>query len=323
MRVAMSPQVQILIPTVAFLTPLFLVGLGAIAIPVLMHLIQRERKRVIEFPSLMFVRRIPYQSVRRRRIRHWLLLLLRAAAIALDRRGVRAAVLPAAAPVAAAVDRRRARGRHPARSVGEHGLRRSLAAGAQDGGARRSSAAWAPTTARRSCCSRATPKRTCAPPRTATRLEAAIDAAKVGSGATRYGPALKLAESILSRSPMKRREAVLISDFQKQRLERLGGSALPRGDDAHARVGRVAGHRRTSSVPSVTFARASFSGQERITVTAGLSNKGDAAAQGRAGHADDRRPRDRDRARHRRAARVGVGLLHAVHAGRRQRARHR
>ena len=55
----------------AFLTPLFLVGLGAIAIPVLVHLIQREKKRVVEFPSLMFVRRIPYQSVRRRRIRHW------------------------------------------------------------------------------------------------------------------------------------------------------------------------------------------------------------------------------------------------------------
>ena len=52
----------------AFLTPFFLVGLGAIAIPVLIHLIQREKKRVIEFPSLMFVRRIPYQSVRRRRI---------------------------------------------------------------------------------------------------------------------------------------------------------------------------------------------------------------------------------------------------------------
>src|SRR5262249_25242171 len=29
------------------------------------------------------------------------------------------------------------------------------------------------------------------------------------------------------------------------------------------------------SVPSVTFKRAAFSGQERITVTAGLSNKGD------------------------------------------------
>src|SRR5262249_3251980 len=31
----------------------------------------------------MFVRRIPYQSVRRRRIRHWALLLMRAAALAL------------------------------------------------------------------------------------------------------------------------------------------------------------------------------------------------------------------------------------------------
>src|SRR5437016_13849255 len=67
----------------AFLTPLFLAGLGAIAIPVVIHLIQRERKRVVEFPSLMFIRRIPYQSVRRRRIRHWWLLLMLAAALAL------------------------------------------------------------------------------------------------------------------------------------------------------------------------------------------------------------------------------------------------
>src|SRR6187399_3793891 len=67
----------------SFLAPLFFLGLGAIAVPILVHLIQRERKRVVEFPSLMFVRRIPYQSVRRRRIRHWALLLLRAAAIAL------------------------------------------------------------------------------------------------------------------------------------------------------------------------------------------------------------------------------------------------
>src|SRR5512132_4361588 len=66
-----------------FVAPLVLVGLGALAIPVLIHLIQRERKRVVEFPSLMFVRKIPYQSVRRRRIRHWFLLLMRAAATAL------------------------------------------------------------------------------------------------------------------------------------------------------------------------------------------------------------------------------------------------
>src|SRR3954447_3917976 len=67
----------------SFLTPFVFLGLAAIAIPVLVHLIQREKKRVVEFPSLMFVQKIPYQSVRRRRIRHWFLLLLRAAAVAL------------------------------------------------------------------------------------------------------------------------------------------------------------------------------------------------------------------------------------------------
>src|SRR4029079_5555318 len=66
-----------------FLAPLFFVGLAAVAIPVLVHLIQRERKEVIHFPSLMFVRRIPYQSVQRRRIHNWLLLALRMAAMAL------------------------------------------------------------------------------------------------------------------------------------------------------------------------------------------------------------------------------------------------
>src|SRR4028119_2238518 len=67
----------------SFLAPLFLVGLAGLAIPVLSHLIQRERRNVVPLPSLMFIRRIPYQSVQRRRIRHWLLLALRLAALAL------------------------------------------------------------------------------------------------------------------------------------------------------------------------------------------------------------------------------------------------
>ena len=50
-----------------FLAPLFLVGLAGLAIPVILHLIQKERKNVVQFPSLMFLRRIPYQSVQRRR----------------------------------------------------------------------------------------------------------------------------------------------------------------------------------------------------------------------------------------------------------------
>src|ERR671919_2392552 len=86
----------------AFLTPAFLLALGALAMPVLIHLIQRERKRVVEFPSLMFVRRIPYQSVRRRRIRHWALLLMRAAAVMLIVMAFARPFLPQAAAVTAA-----------------------------------------------------------------------------------------------------------------------------------------------------------------------------------------------------------------------------
>src|SRR5215211_3804155 len=67
----------------AFLAPLFFVALAGLAIPVLLHLTQRERKQVVHFPSLMFVRRIPYESVRRRKIHNWLLLMIRLAALAL------------------------------------------------------------------------------------------------------------------------------------------------------------------------------------------------------------------------------------------------
>src|SRR5919106_6113456 len=67
----------------SFLAPLFFAGLAALSIPVLIHLIQRERKNVVQFPSLMFVRRIPYSSIRRRRIHNWLLLMMRLAALLL------------------------------------------------------------------------------------------------------------------------------------------------------------------------------------------------------------------------------------------------
>ncbi len=67
----------------SFLAPLFFVALAGLAIPVLLHLTQKEKKEVVYFPSLMFVRKIPYQASRRRRIQHWFLLMLRLAALAL------------------------------------------------------------------------------------------------------------------------------------------------------------------------------------------------------------------------------------------------
>src|SRR5687768_15550183 len=67
----------------SFIAPLVFLGLAALAIPVLLHLIQREKKQILHFPSLMFVRQIPYKSVQRRRIHNWLLLMVRLAALAL------------------------------------------------------------------------------------------------------------------------------------------------------------------------------------------------------------------------------------------------
>src|SRR5262245_25545024 len=67
----------------SFLAPLFFAALAALAIPVLIHLIQREKKQIMHFPSLMFVQRVPYESIQRRRIHNWLLLCVRLSVLAL------------------------------------------------------------------------------------------------------------------------------------------------------------------------------------------------------------------------------------------------
>ena len=53
----------------SLLAPAFLFGLAVLAIPVLLHLVHRERRQTLEFPSLMFLRRIPHRTVRRQKLR--------------------------------------------------------------------------------------------------------------------------------------------------------------------------------------------------------------------------------------------------------------
>jgi hypothetical protein len=259
----------------AFLAPLSFVALSAIAIPVFIHLIQRERKRVVAFPSLMFIRRIPYQSVRRRRIRHWALLAMRAAAIAMIVAAFARPFFRQSAAAAAAIGGSRELvvllDQSASMGYGDHWQKAQAAA--------RQAVRSLSTDDRATLVlfgrnaeenMRATSDK--------SRLEAAITAAKVGSGATRYGPALKLAASILARSQAKRREAVLISDFQRSGWSGSEDARFPEGialttaSVASPPVSNV-------SVPSVNFSRASFSGQERVTVTAGIANKSDQPAQ--------------------------------------------
>ena len=61
----------------SFLTPLYILGLAAISLPVLFHLIRRTPKGVQPFSSLMFVKPTPPRLTRRSRLDQLLLLLLR------------------------------------------------------------------------------------------------------------------------------------------------------------------------------------------------------------------------------------------------------
>lgn len=60
-----------------FINPLFFIGALATAVPILLHLIKREHAQKIEFPTLMFLRRISKKTIRYQKLRHLLLLLLR------------------------------------------------------------------------------------------------------------------------------------------------------------------------------------------------------------------------------------------------------
>ena len=256
----------------SFLTPLFLLGLAGLAIPVIIHLIQRERKNVVRFPSLMFLSRIPYQSVQRRRIRHWMLLLMRLGALALIvfafarpflRRSDIAAGQTGAREVVVLVDRSYSMG------YGDR-WQRALAA-ARDAvsglaSSDRGSIVFFATGAEVALRSTADQG----------RLVAALSNVQPSAAATHYGPALKLAGSILSESALPRREVVLISDFQRAGWRGAEGLRLPDGATLKP-VDLGGGEPVNASVTPVSLERSMFSNQERVSVTAGVLNHGSKA----------------------------------------------
>ncbi len=255
-----------------FLAPAFLAGLAAIAIPVIIHLINRERKVVVEFPSLMFLQRIPYRSVRRQKIRHLLLLVLRCVALALlvaafarpffERRragisttGAREVVILLDRSSSMGYAGRWAKAKDAAKKV-VNGLtagdRATLVLFASD-----ASVASEPM---------ATPD----------RIVAAINAAKLSAEGTRYSSALKLASQIIASSTLPRREVVVISDFQKIGWVNHNEIVFPQGTT----VTPVDLGGATSSdvaVSQVTTDRDSTAERDRVTVAARLINTGSAA----------------------------------------------
>src|SRR6187200_1227911 len=67
----------------SFLNPFLLFGSLALAVPVLIHLVRREKSEVIQFSSLMFLLKVPKRSVRQQKLKNLLLMLLRLLILAL------------------------------------------------------------------------------------------------------------------------------------------------------------------------------------------------------------------------------------------------
>src|SRR3954447_3224729 len=261
-----------------FVAPLLLGALAVLAIPVLLHLIQREKKRVVEFPSLMFLRRIPYQSVRRRRIRHWALLMLRLAALALivaafarpffRRDTLAAAAQQGARETVILVDN------SYSMEYGSRWTRAQAAArDAINGLSAGDRASLVLFSSGAEVAVRSTSDR--------GRLTSALAGASAGPGATRFAPALKLAGSLLAESPLPRREVVLISDFQRRGWEQTPGRDDVRLPDKTVVTPVAVGDASSVnlSVTPVTLQRTRFENQDRVTVSGGVANHSASAAR--------------------------------------------
>lgn len=70
-------------PSFGFLSPLFLVGLLAVAVPIALHLFRRRIDPVVPFSAVRLLRQAPLEHRRRRRLEDLLLLALRVAALLL------------------------------------------------------------------------------------------------------------------------------------------------------------------------------------------------------------------------------------------------
>ena len=179
----------------SFLAPLFLAGLTALAVPVIIHLINRERREVVPFPSLMFLQRIPYRSVRRQKLRHILLLVLRCLALAIVVMAFARPFVRRDTPLRAAASGARELvvliDRSYSMGAGDHWSRAQAAA-------RRAISGLGPTDRATLVAFDNEAAAVTPPSHDAATLTAAIAALQPSSEGTRYAPPLKLASQILA-----------------------------------------------------------------------------------------------------------------------------
>jgi hypothetical protein len=193
----------------SFLNPLFLLGLVAVAAPIIVHLVRRTKAPRIEFPSLMFVRRVPQRTIRKRMVQNWLLLFLRCLAFLLlalafvrpyfgsdaanDAQGRRANVILLDTSFSMRFGNRFEQAKQRAKSIIEQANGNETFALISFGQSYETQSKFT---------------------NDAAKVKAAIDAVPVGSSATDYVQALRGATELFKEASQKEKRIVLISDFQ-------------------------------------------------------------------------------------------------------------
>lgn len=218
---------------ISFLSPLFLIGALAAAVPVLLHLFHRKTDVVIDFPAVSMLTRAPVQNHRRRQLRELILLALRVTALVLlavsfARPYVAGAAAPLSAPVTViALD--------TSMSLSAPGqFAKAQQAATEAVNAAPSSDAVALVTFSDAA--------TVLVPPTSDRgsVLAAIAGATVGAGGTRYRTALAVASEVIGARDGR---LVVVTDLQQAGWEANDEGGLPDGVDVQVvAIARPAGN---------------------------------------------------------------------------------
>lgn len=209
----------------SFLAPVFLAGLGLLAIPIIIHLTQKQQSKVTVFPSLMFLRQVPFRTSNRRRIRHPLLFALRCLALMLIASAFARPFLAGGPPPAAGESARDVvLLLDTSHSLNYGGLWDRALAEAEDvlGGLAPGDRVALITFADRA-------QERAALTEDLLVVRTALGDVAPGARGTRFDPGLQLAGRILAESDRPSREVILISDFQRVGWLDGGRARLPDG----------------------------------------------------------------------------------------------
>ncbi len=257
----------------SFLAPLFLAGLAHIANQIFVHLKHKEKRQPVLFPSLMFLRRVPFRTAKRQRIRHWLLFLMRVTAIALIVAAFARPLLDTSTLGLAVVGRSREvvvlLDRSYSMTYGDRWDRATgAAANVIEGlgpGDRATLVAFADK-------AEAITAATSDP----ISWSMAVDRVQPGGGRTQLGPAIQLARDLLEGSELAIRELVLITDFQRSSWDGADAVRMPGGtqiraiDVGDSTVTNVA-------IADVVFERSHAGARDQVRISSRVVNpKGEA-----------------------------------------------